>query len=94
MPVITNTFSGEDTSYNKTEYIGLPLTSASNTSNFSHSPSMSKIFSRAIYTTLLDAGYDVSYNEETHGITIWGFEFHAINTGQYPQIYVKELLLH
>lgn len=27
MPVVTNTFSGEDANYNKTEYIGLPLTS-------------------------------------------------------------------
>ena len=50
---------------------------------------MSKIFSHAIYTTLLDAGYDVSYNEETYCINIWGFEFHALNNGQYPQIYVK-----
>lgn len=89
MPVVTNTFSGEDANYNKTEYIGLPLTSASSTFNSSHSPSMSKIFSHAIYTTLLDAGYDVSYNEETYCINIWDFEFHALNNGQYPQIYVK-----
>lgn len=89
MPVVTNTFSGEDANYNKTEYIGLPLTSASTTYNSNHSPSMSKIFSHAIYATLLDAGYDVSYNEETYGINIWGFEFHALNNGQYPQIYVK-----
>lgn len=89
MPVVTNTFSGEDANYNKTGYIGLPLISASTTYNSNSSPSMSKIFSHAIYTTLLDAGYDVSYNEETYGINIWGFEFHALNNGQYPQIYVK-----
>lgn len=89
MPVVTNTFSGEDANYNKTEYIGLPLTSESTTYNSNHSPSMSKIFSHAIYTTLLDAGYNVSYNEETYCINIWGFEFHALNNGQYPQIYVK-----
>lgn len=89
MPVVTNTFSGENANYNKTEYVGLPLTSASSTFNSSHSPSMSKIFSHAIYTTLLDAGYDVSYNEETYCINIWGFGFHALNNGQYPQIYVK-----
>lgn len=90
MPVVTNTFSGEDTNYNKSEYIDLPLMSASSTQRISIYSSLSKTFAHAIYTTLLDAGYNATYNENVCSINIWGFEFYPI-INSYIQVFIKGL---
>lgn len=80
MAVIKNTFSTTlDTVTTKTHNI-IGLSSETSTTSLSYmTPEVSSYFLKALYQTLIDAGYnDTTMNEDDYSITVLGFKFFVL----------------